>query len=574
MTNPSLPIKLGGYYTDGNSKALDVLGDYAYVLTVNSGLIVINITDPTHLVLSGSLNGIGYGSIDHSGVGSITVSGDYAYIARGDQGLAIVNIANPSTPYVAGTYGVGSAISDVKVVGNYAYLADSHDGLKILDITNPALPILLGVYDSLGGFTELAIVGNYVYTINWHWTSGSKGLNIIDISNPSLPTLKGSYSTNSFAEVSIVGNYAYLLDLHVNLFVVDISNPESPSYLSYLNDPEGRYAPSMSIAGNYLYSVDSQNSILETINITDPSTPVLEHVYKSVQDGFRAINIVNNYAYTASYDNFKILDISNPILPNTVGELNATVENDAYMTALDILRDYAYIIENNDDVNSSRLRIVNISNSILPIEEAYLDINVKYTKKIQVHNGYAYITAGQEGLRIVDINNSTSPNLVASYDTLDGFMSGIDTVGNYAYVADGYNGLHILDITNPLLPVLVSQYVSRRFINTVTISGNYAYVGTNVGLEIIDITNLQSPQYVSSINIPGCFGIGDIEILNNYVYGQGIGNLLSVIDVSNHFQPMTKRQFKMVNIVGQVALAGNYAYSADSEGLIINKVYV
>lgn len=73
--------------TNGNAYKVYMSGDYAYIAD-NSGLAVINISDPTNpeTPVNESTNG---------GARSVYVSGDYAYVADGAYGLAVINISDP-----------------------------------------------------------------------------------------------------------------------------------------------------------------------------------------------------------------------------------------------------------------------------------------------------------------------------------------------------------------------------------------------------------------------------------------------------------------------------------------------
>ena len=80
----------------------------------------------------------------------VAVSGDYAYVADYDTGLRIINISNPASPSEAGFFDTGGLASGVAVSGSYAYVADDSSGLRILNIANPASPTPVGFYDTPG----------------------------------------------------------------------------------------------------------------------------------------------------------------------------------------------------------------------------------------------------------------------------------------------------------------------------------------------------------------------------------------------------------------------------------------
>jgi Ca2+-binding RTX toxin-like protein len=65
----------------------------------------------------------------------VQVVGNYAYVADGDSGLQIIDISNPTTPTLKGNYDTSGYAQGVQVVGNYAYVADDASGLQIIDVS-------------------------------------------------------------------------------------------------------------------------------------------------------------------------------------------------------------------------------------------------------------------------------------------------------------------------------------------------------------------------------------------------------------------------------------------------------
>ncbi|MFM6000454.1 MAG: DUF4347 domain-containing protein, partial [Dolichospermum sp.] len=160
------------------------------------------------------------GNYDTSGYANdVQVVGNYAYVADHDSGLQIIDISNPATPTLKGNYDTPNYARGVQVVGNYAYVADSGSGLQIIDISNPTTPTLKGNYDTSGSAIGVQVVGNYAYVADH-----DSGLQIIDISNPTTPTLKGNYDTSGYAYgVQVVGNYAYVADSEGGLKIINVS---------------------------------------------------------------------------------------------------------------------------------------------------------------------------------------------------------------------------------------------------------------------------------------------------------------------------------------------------------------
>ncbi len=254
--NPPTPTFISKYDTPGWAFGVEVVGNYAYLADYDSGLQIIDISNPSNPIFKGNY--------DTDGAWDVEVVGNYAYIADGSSGLQIINISNPTNPTFIGNYDNFSAVVDVQVVGNYAYLANGNSLLQIIDISNPTNPILKGSYDDSSGFADgVQVVGNYAYIADYF-----SGLQIIDISNPTNPILKGNYySSGEATDVQVVGNYAYLAAGGGGLQIIDISNPTNPTIKgNYQNNYD--YAFDVKVVGSYAY-VAAREGGLQIIDVSD-----------------------------------------------------------------------------------------------------------------------------------------------------------------------------------------------------------------------------------------------------------------------------------------------------------------
>ena len=85
-----------------------------------------------------------------------------------------------------------------------------------------------------------------------------------------------------------------------------------------------------------------------------------------------------------------------------------------------------------------------------------------------------------------------------------GSAYGVAVSGTHAYVADEEAGLQVIDITNPQSPQIVGSVDTPGYGPWRGRLGHHAYVADGEsGLQVIDITNPQSPQIVGSVDTPG-----------------------------------------------------------------------
>ena len=89
------------------------------------------------------------GSVDTPGrAGKITIEGQTAYLADFQTGLQIIDISNPLVPEIIGAVDTPGYAEDVAVQGDRAYIADGARGLQVIDISDPTSPWIMGSADT------------------------------------------------------------------------------------------------------------------------------------------------------------------------------------------------------------------------------------------------------------------------------------------------------------------------------------------------------------------------------------------------------------------------------------------
>jgi hypothetical protein len=108
------------------------------------------------------------GGVDTPDGGSrVAVAGDYAYVADDDSGLQVIDITDPTFPMIIGSVDTPGSACDVAVVGTFAYVADGESGLQVIDITDPASPQLLGGVEVPDYASDVATAGTFVYVADY-----------------------------------------------------------------------------------------------------------------------------------------------------------------------------------------------------------------------------------------------------------------------------------------------------------------------------------------------------------------------------------------------------------------------
>ncbi|MCE7746707.1 MAG: hypothetical protein GPJ52_16390 [Candidatus Heimdallarchaeota archaeon] len=192
----NLPLPLAHYF--------HVVENFAFVACWDSGLKIINVTNPTNLTEVGSYN-------DGVEVGSTFVSNDVAIVGKTDGGVLILNVSDPTNPQRFSQYNATGMPNVCTIRDNIAFVAyweASGSRIVFLNITNPVTPVFIGQYAD-GAETydfqlkdDLLIIANSI--------SGVYFVNISDLTNPTkiaqIDTSSQAYGVDSIEDYVFVGD--------------------------------------------------------------------------------------------------------------------------------------------------------------------------------------------------------------------------------------------------------------------------------------------------------------------------------------------------------------------------------
>jgi ELWxxDGT repeat protein len=279
--------ELDGFYYE-----FDVDGSRLYAAAMNE-LQVFDVTDPTVPVRLG-----GYAV---SGTPNrVQAIGDRVYLVDSDSGLEIVDLSNPAEPVLLGSYKTSGAIT-VEVVGDLAYLGIYGAGLEILDLSDPTSPVRLGDY-SMDYTYDVQLVGSLAYIAN-----GYAGLTILDVSDPADVKLLGRDGTHARC-VEVVGNLAYLSGDAIS--VIDVSNPSALKVVGHYQTSTNYNFRDLDVVANLVYA--TENDVLEILDVSDPAA--IENVATwSTYAGYIGVEVVGNVAYSLRWmDRLQVLQVGQP----------------------------------------------------------------------------------------------------------------------------------------------------------------------------------------------------------------------------------------------------------------------
>jgi filamentous hemagglutinin family protein len=400
-------------------------------------------------------------AIDQLFINSLAASvGLFGYLGAAGivRNLALTNAS------ISGIGGLGEYDQDqhrfvVKVGG----IAGTNFGTILqTSVTAPALKVVaaspIGISTGGSGVQSIYISGSLAFL-----SISNLGLRIVDISDPKHPHIVATFAgvTNSYNAV-VVGRYAYVADNVLGLVIIDISNPVSPTLVS--TSPIAGGTTHVAVSGNFAYLTDFNSGAIRIFDVTSPTTPTLVSSYltagnpaiprqqRGITGAPYSVSVIGQYMYIADFSSaVEIVNVSNPRLPVHVG---------SYFT----------------NISAQRIQ-AGVPNT--PVDFAVAGNNL-------------YVADQVSGLYILNITNPTAPVLVGSYEPgglAGSTYYGIQVVGNYAYVADFAGRLTKIDVSSPMSPTLVGMSVTSDRANAVAVAGNYGFLATSTGIQIVDLNS-------------------------------------------------------------------------------------
>jgi hypothetical protein len=596
---------------------LSLDGTKAYVADGNSGLQIIDISDPAMLHILASIDTPNYAKNV-----TLSVDGTKAYVADWSSGLQIIDVSNSASPYsLASVNTSGSARSvTLSADGTKAYVADYSSGLQIIDVSNPDSPTIIASVDTpdYAHGVILSADGTKACVAD-----GSSGLQIIDISDSSTPTILASVDTPGYAygvTLSPDGTKAYVAD-SASLQIIDVSGMEVPQKAPGIRGFTSIVEASLvegSIVGEVKVYYSGESGIAsfrlegdraEDFSIDAQGRITLVNALDSIPNNLYTLKAVAANSVGEKEVNISIRVHSIPEITLFSATVNSMLPEGSYVGKLEMMGDdnttISYIALSGE---GSENFSINSSGEIYLNQGAELHhfVQAAYTLTVTAINSYgsnqsnvlinisaiiatldtpnnvrgvilsadgtkAYVADYSSGLQIIDISDPRAPTILASIDT-PGYARSVtlSADGTKAYVADESSGLQIIDISDPSAPTILASVYTPGYARSVTLSadGTKAYVpGGYSGLQIIDIGDPNTPTILASIDTSGYAVDVALSADGTKAYVADDISGLQIIDISDPSTPTILASVDTSGYAWSVTLSpdGTKAYVADGK---------
>jgi len=146
--------------------------------------------------------------------------------------------------------------------------------------------------------------------------AGAAGLRVVDVSEPGSPSELSFHDTPGYAwDVFVSGGRAYVADGTAGLRIVDVSEVDAPREI-------GRYLPPKAdvrgvwVAGPHAYLASGGRG-LDVVDVSDPARPRAVGHHDTPRSA-RGVHLDGSYAYLCDTEWMRVIDVANPRAPREV----------------------------------------------------------------------------------------------------------------------------------------------------------------------------------------------------------------------------------------------------------------
>jgi hypothetical protein len=406
--NGSNPLSLQlikEYSGVGQPLSVHLEGTIAFVVGYGDPLSCLNITDLNSITVLDTLSEVSYGR-------DIQIAGNLAFSSNGDSGIYIVDVSDPTNMMILfNGFGMnGRSVYDSVVKDETLFVPDTRNGLYCLNITTPENPNIAGFHPGETIVSSIAILGDFAYL--GHYTNG---FSVIDVSNPLGPTKVGywgTYSTSTvsqfpdssrMAEMEVYGEMLFAADGARDLKIFNISDSTNPSLIKSF-ELSGGLANGIAIGGHHAYISDRYYG-LRIIDFSDPFHPMAKGEFSTVTANEADVAYENETVYLVNGANtlyiINVTDTMNATLIQTM-----TVGNGA--KSVEVQENIVYVVSNNG------LEIIDVTNRTDPT--LLTTFNYVPVADAKIDGDFAYV-GFSSGVGVLNITDKLNPTLIARYNS-------------------------------------------------------------------------------------------------------------------------------------------------------------
>jgi hypothetical protein len=397
--------ELGNYDPPGLCHYNDVVyrgGSVAY-LCGSSGFQIIDLANLSAPSRTGVLT-----RPNQEPLPNCAVSGNLALVCAVESGLHVVNITNPVAPTLLHSFEVGTRnFEDAQFLDNQtAVCCIGGAGIGVLSLATPANPIWVHFYTQELSYTRAAALSSDHNTV---YVACDSGLVIYTRSGNALTFASSLHLTGTCVDVQASGNHAYVARGADGVSIVDVTSPTAPFVLSQFAGPG---IPSKLSINDTLLAVADWDDF-EIYDVSDPTTPV-EIGYRYTPQRAMCVAMSHDTLVVGDWEILRIYRygiITGPDLEVTPREIHfaVTAVGDSRSATLQLINfGLQNVIFNQIQINNPNYTL-NFSNQPLPPGDT-VAATLTYTPTVgQTGNGALQFGTNDPDEPVIRVNLTGNP---------------------------------------------------------------------------------------------------------------------------------------------------------------------
>lgn len=239
-------------------------GDYLYIACEDSGLVVLDIADPTEPRRVGQLVLVDLAY-------HVTMADELALVTCShDAALASVDVTDPTDPQLRDTLDLSTGQGERTCCRSDLALTATWDGLHVIDVSDPDSLLNLCVVAGITGGFDVRFCPNGL-TGALAVATDDTALVTIDLTDPGAPVVQDRFETPDIIYgIWVESGRVYVANRHQGLRIVDISAAGQISETGHI-DLSPCDARDVVVRDNRAFVASSEGANLYVVDVTDPA---------------------------------------------------------------------------------------------------------------------------------------------------------------------------------------------------------------------------------------------------------------------------------------------------------------
>jgi hypothetical protein len=274
----------------------------------------------------------------------------------------------------------------------------------------------------------------------------------------------------------------------------------------------------------------------------------------------KAIN--GNLAYVFDTYGINVVDISDPNSPNIISRLDHA-ESQSHSAAVD--GHTLYMLDHYEGLET--VDVSDPKNPVLSPKQFQLGEGSAVLIQISAAESAAFITNLSFGLEIIDISDPLDPSYLSIVYDFDDFIyrtAILDNVG--LTISKKNNRLGVLDLSILTSPEQLRHIDLDHSPHTIAATHQAAYIGTDSGLYVFDLSDPFVPRLVDEISD---YAIGDLSVEGARLYNYVDQQVLQSFDISSPLAPTLLGSYALEKGMSGYQISDSKAFIGGETGLSI-----